>query len=194
MYALTFIALIIAPYVAVVGLSSEDWRTREEAAAFLRNIGPAAKPALLQAVRSEDSEVRVVASTLLTRLHNQKVNSFRPFPPIDGMWYCDKRCIYVVCSDKDDDECAENFRKYVKYLQAARGLASADGDYPAYRRATRMVVDDWVSDGVEDSVIRERLAEIARRDLAWRKRYNIGNINGTNPPLPPRPALTMELP
>mgnify|MGYP000850450680 CR=1 FL=1 len=170
MYALVIIALATNPDAVVQQLGDPDWKARERATAILTAAGPAAKPALLKAVRSDDAEVRERASKLLTKLHNQHVNSFRPMPPIDGLWYCDKAFSYVSADDEKGGACAENHKKYGKYLQAAQGMTSADGDYPTYRRATRMLVEDWIGEGKTDEWIRAQLADMKRRDDLWRQK------------------------
>jgi len=170
MYAAVIVIALANPDILVPLLSSEDWRTRENATTLLAAAGTNAKSALLKAAQSDDAEVRNRASKLLTRLHNQRVNSFRPMPPIDGLWYCDKEFRYVYGSDQKGGPCAENHKKYGKYLQAAEGLTSADGDYPTYRRATRILVEEWISDGKSDEWIREKLADMTRRDNLWRQK------------------------
>jgi hypothetical protein len=171
MYAFVIIALAANPDAVVPLLSHDDWRTRDSATTILALAGTHAKPALVKVLNdSPDPEARVRASRLLTRLHNQRVNSFRPMPPIDGLWYCDKEFRYVYGSDTKGGPCAENHKKYGKYLQAAQGMSSADGDYPQYRRATRILVEDWMHDGKSDQWIREQLADMTRRDNLWRKK------------------------
>lgn len=168
MYAIVVAVALANPDTVVPSLSSENWRTRENATTLLAAAGTHAKPALLKAARSADPEVRQRASALLARLHNQRVNSFRPMPPIDGLWYCDREFRYVYGSDEKGGPCAENHKKYGKYLQAAQGMASVDGDYPTYRRATRMLVEDWIAEGKSDEWIRDKLADMKRRDDLWR--------------------------
>lgn len=170
MYAFVIVALAANPEAAVDRLGSDDYRVRERASEALAAAGPSAKPALLKAAQSDDPEVRDRASRLLARLHNQRVNSFRPFPPIDGLWYCDREFRYVYGSDEKGGPCAENHKKYGKYLQAAKGLSSADGDYPQYRRATRILVEDWIAEGKSDEWIRTQLADMTRRDNLWRQK------------------------
>lgn len=188
--------LIARPDLVVPMLGNDDYQTRETATVLLKMAGRDARPALTKAAASDCPETRSRAFKLLDRLHHQHVNSFRPFPPIDGMWYCDRRFNYVYASDDKGGECAEANKKYAKYLQFTRTLklTSADGDYPEYRRAFRMVVEEWIAEGKADEWIREQVAETARRDLVWRKKNNINNINGTNRPAVDVPMQMPALP
>lgn len=170
MYAIIIAALVANTDGLVAGLSSDDFHTREKSFAALVMIGKSAKPALLKAANSECPEARCQANRLLDGIYYRHLNSFRPFPPIDGMWYCDKKFSYVYQHDAQGGECAEAHRKYGRYLKAAEKLASADGDYPTYRRAMRMVVEQWLYEGKPDEWIREQLAEAKRRDDVWRKK------------------------
>ncbi len=167
-----FVAIIAAltsnPDDAVAGLSSEDFRTRERSAFLLTLAGKSARPALIKAANGPCPEARIRASVILEGIYHRHLNSFRPFPPIDGMWYCDKRLCYVYQYDEKGGECAEAHRTYGAYLKAAEKLTSADGDYPTYRRAMRMVVEQWLFEGKSDEWVRDKLADVKRRDDLWR--------------------------
>lgn len=150
-------SLLLAALLSLLG--HEDYATREKASEALARAGLAAEPVLLVGSRCPDAEVKARCRALLARLARERLDAdlaslraglagkgYDAWPWIDSLppenrpWAVSH---YLACS-----------------TAPVRGAP----DWPEYREATRLWVQDSLAAGEPKAVLEALLAEMVERE------------------------------
>ena len=155
--------LSLALLMLVEALGSDDFRTRERAPSILRHMDLIALPAIREAVRHEDPEIRHRARFLLDEVFSVK-STAGTVPWID-----------MLPSETPDRQ-----KIIADYLKIARGSDSPsyawELDWVDYRIATCLYVRQLREKGWSKGKIREVLDKMEKREETYKKDHNVNPL------------------
>lgn len=157
-----FLLLPVILSSLIESLGHDDFQRRESASAALAALGPIAIPGLERAASSDDPEVRSRARHLLGRHYRTHADAIagRLLP---------RGWTHLPWIDCLPGHAWGETQGYLTLAHEGGTESDVSGQWPSYRRATRLWLSDQLAGGVPPRVLQRLLDEAAAKEAAWHR-------------------------